>query len=413
MEGSRLRDPLLAEPGIDRLERLNMSTKQTDWRRARGRAPHLRAREWVEVRGKEEILATLDKHGRLEELPFMPQMFQFCGRRFRVFKRAHKTCDTVNDYTGRRMEDAVHLEGVRCDGEAYGGCEAGCLIFWKEAWLKRVSDPKSPSSTDLARIDVEENSSAVRCTELDVIAGTRKPSEPGKSGRAFVCQATQVPAATEPLAWWEWRQYLEDLTSRNVSLDRMARGFLYMFFQHRVLTFKYRLVPLLRWLYDRVQSLRGGVPYPRRRGEIPKGKPTPTLKLDLQPGEWVRVKSYQEILATCDESDRNRGMKFDAEMVPYCGRTFRVLKRATKILNEKTGELQELTNPCIILDGVVCQSRYSECRLFCPRSIYPYWREIWLERVSGPGPGPLNGNSRLGSSFQSRPSVPVNPVSKK
>ena len=33
----------------------------------------LRAGDWVEVRSKEEILATLDENGRLQELPFMPQ----------------------------------------------------------------------------------------------------------------------------------------------------------------------------------------------------------------------------------------------------------------------------------------------------------------------------------------------------
>jgi len=41
----------------------------------------------------------------------------------------------------------------------------------------------------------------------------------------------------------------------------------------------------------------------------------------------------------------------------------------------------EMKNPCIILDNVVCQARYSSCRMFCPKSMYPYWREIWLERV--------------------------------
>ena len=68
-------------------------------------------------------------------------------------------------------------------------------------------------------------------------------------------------------------------------------------------------------------------------------------------------------------------------MVPYCGQTYRVLKRVTQIIDEKTGKMQEMKNPCIILDSVVCQARYSGCRMFCPRSIYPYWREIWLERV--------------------------------
>ena len=135
------------------------------------------------------------------------------------------------------------------------------------------------------------------------------------------------------------------------------------------------------WCYDAFQGLLGGVPYPRRVGKIPIGGQTPTDRLDLRPGEWVRVKSYKAILATCDGAPRNRGLVFDAEMVPYCGRTYRVLKSVTKILNEKTGQMQAMKSPCIILDGVVCQARYSECRLFCPRSIYPYWREIWLERV--------------------------------
>jgi hypothetical protein len=40
-----------------------------------------KAGEWVEVRSREEILATLGKNGCLENLPFMPEMFAFCGQR--------------------------------------------------------------------------------------------------------------------------------------------------------------------------------------------------------------------------------------------------------------------------------------------------------------------------------------------
>jgi hypothetical protein len=75
-------------------------------------------------------------------------------------------------------------------------------------------------------------------------------------------------------------------------------------------------------------------------------------------------------------------MYWDAEMVPYCGGTYRVLKRVTTILDERTGKMQEMKNPCIMLDSVICEGRYSNCRMFCPRAIYSYWREIWLERVS-------------------------------
>jgi hypothetical protein len=54
-----------------------------------------RSGDWVEIRTKEEILASLDKlRRRPEEMPFMPQMFQYCGPRFRAYRRA-QTCDTV------------------------------------------------------------------------------------------------------------------------------------------------------------------------------------------------------------------------------------------------------------------------------------------------------------------------------
>jgi hypothetical protein len=97
----------------------------------------LRPGEWIEVRGEAEILATLDDDGTLDGLPFMPEMLAHCGQRYRVYKRADKTCDTVN-WTGlRRMENTVHVTMLRCDGSAHGGCQAGCLMFWKEAWLRR------------------------------------------------------------------------------------------------------------------------------------------------------------------------------------------------------------------------------------------------------------------------------------
>ena len=141
------------------------------------------------------------------------------------------------------------------------------------------------------------------------------------------------------------------------------------------------LGPLLRWIYDRFQQLTNGVPYPRKIGVLPVGVQTPSAKLDLQAGEYVRIKGYNEILATLDSENKNRGLFFDAEMVPYCGRIYKVLRRVNRIINERTGRMIEFKNACIMLENVFCQSRYSECRLFCPRSIPSYWREIWLERV--------------------------------
>lgn len=349
------------------------------------KARRLRAGEIVEVASKEEILRTLDKDGRLDGLPFMPEMFAFCGQRMRVFRRAHKTCDTTTglatSHQSRYMMGAVHLEGARCDGRAHGQCEAACLVFWKEAWLKRVPDANGPVKA--AAQDATSGNSvheATGCAEADVVAGTRRSRGEGTDGPIYVCQATEICAATQPLGRWGIRQYVEDYTSGNVGLAELARGLTHRAYQNLV-NLGIGLGAPLRWFYDFLQGLWGGTPYPHRNGRIPVGETTPTTKLDLRPGEIVRVKSYAEILATCDRSNRNRGMRFDAEMVPYCGGTYQVLKRVTRIIDEMTGRMETIYNACIILQGVVCQARYSKCRLFCPRSIYPYWREIWLERV--------------------------------
>ena len=97
----------------------------------------------VEVRSAQEITATLDADGKLDGVPFMPEMAIHCGRAFRIFRRADITC--VEGHGLRRMNSTVFLEDVRCDGSAHDGCQRSCLIFWKEAWLKPVEIADAPS----------------------------------------------------------------------------------------------------------------------------------------------------------------------------------------------------------------------------------------------------------------------------
>jgi hypothetical protein len=335
------------------------------------------AGNWVEVRSKDEILRTLDQDGRLEGLPFMPQMFRYCGQRFQVFKRAHKTCDTVSGhYVGRRLSSAIHLD-LRCNGQAYGGCQAACLIFWKEVWLKRVDgaeDAKMPAIANrLAK------TSDIGCTEADVWRAT-KHGLPGD--QTYSCQATELLHFTEPLKWWDARQYIETYRSGNESLGQMLRGFAYLVYSYATLSNWRRLGRPGRWLYDRLQMVWGGNPFPRREGHIPVGALTPRCDLCLKPGDLVRVKPLNEILATLDAAGSNRGLNFDAELVPYCGKTYRVKTRVEKFVDERTGKMRHLRTPAVMLEGAYCKSRYCGQRLFCPRSIHSWWREIWLERIS-------------------------------
>jgi hypothetical protein len=341
----------------------------------------LRTGDWVEVRSKDEILRTLDSNGRLDGMPFMPEMLAFCGKRFQVYKRAHKTCDTVFPVRGRRVDQAVHLD-TRCDGSAHGGCQATCMIFWKEAWLKPINhdSPKGAVVGAEARsVNMDAPVPASGCTESDIWAGSRVAGE-GEAEPTYICQATQLPYATAHLSWWDIRQYAEDYWSGNVTLWTMICGGVYLLYCS-ISRAGIGLGPAMRWFYDKFYPLWGGTPFPRKSGNIPSGQITPLETLNLQSGELVRVKSHNEILQTLDTNGKNRGLYFDAEEVPYCGGTYRVLKLVTKIINEQTGKMQEMKIPSVILDSVVCQARYSSCRLFCPRSIYPLWREIWLERV--------------------------------
>jgi hypothetical protein len=344
----------------------------------------LKAGDWVRIRGVDEILATLDERGRLDEMPFMPQMLQYCGQTLRVRKRAHKMCDTAYSTGARSMGGAVFLQDLRCDGLTYGGCEMACTLVWKEAWLQRAELPRDevpavqgePPGLGAAA-DLE------RAHDLLRAHTRRSPDDHGTAEAVYVCQGTQMIYATKPLGRWSPEQYIEDYRSGNASLSQILAGLLYAVYT-TLADSGLGFGSAMRWAYDAFQSLRGGTPYPARPGRLPKNSRTPSGNLNLQVGELVRVRDHQAILGTVDERLVNRGMGFHPEMVPYCGKTFRVEKRVRKLINERTGKLVELKNPCLVLTGADCIGRYTK-PLNCPRASNPYWREVWLERVE-PGP---------------------------
>ena len=337
----------------------------------------LRVGDLVEVRSEREILATLDEQGAIDGMPFMPEMLAFCGQRFRVDKRADKTCNTITVMESRRLYNTVHLEGLRCTGNAHGGCQAQCLLFWKESWLKRVESNQQSahrfSAPDESAPSVQQGD-LLRLNEL-----TQRQDTADGSEIHYRCQATDLLKASAPLPWWDFRQYVRDVWSGNIGALDLVKAALFHIFQKTLRITAYRAQ--IR-SYNCFQSWRGGTPYPYLSGALDK---TPRETLDLRPGELVHVKSYEEILTTLNKRNRNRGLFFGPEMVPYCGSQRRVRARVEHLIDERTGKMLTLPGECIILEGAICGSRYSERRLFCPRSLYPFWREIWLERVEETG----------------------------
>jgi len=318
----------------------------------------LKVGDVVEVRSEAEILATLDENGELESLPFMPEMLKYCGQRLTVDKVAHKLCDTLTRSGIRRMDNAVHLSGARCDGGGHGGCQAACLIYWKHAWLRKV-DPAEAARTPMP-------APAPELLPLLTIASRRPPAEDGSE--RYRCQATELlRAAPQVLPVKNLGQYVEDVRTGNVGVLWSLRAFLvgvYNRLQH--LSAK-RLPPRLR--------IKDGRHWGTLRGTAVK---TPTGQSDLHPGDLVRIKSRKEIEPTLNAELLNRGMGFDAEMGRFCGRTARVARRVDHIIDEHTGRMLQMRSPCIVLEGIVCEGAFNAS---CPRSITPYWREIWLEKV--------------------------------
>jgi len=342
---------------------------------------HLRCGDLVEVRSADEILATLDADGKLEGMPFMPEMLRFCGQRLRVERSAHKSCDTITgSHGGLRLERAVHLERSRCDGAAHGGCQAACLLFWKEAWLKRV-EPERPGAVWRAVSALGASTPATpapdRAPRLEDLPRLAiREAATGPEGPAYRCQATELLGASRRQAWWEPLQYLRDWLSGNVPLRTLVGGILLRMLYHVVVHGPGKRAK--RHVYDAVARVFGFAPWPFDVGPL-TGK-TPSRRTDLQPGERVQIKPHAEILETLN-GRVNRGIGFAPEMASYCGGTYRVRARVDQILDEKTGRMMRMKNDCIVLEDVVCSSDCSSDRLFCPRRIYSYWREIWLERV--------------------------------
>jgi len=288
--------------------------------------------EEAEVRTLAEIRATLDERGALDGIPFMPEMERFAGRRARVWRRADRLC-VEGAPTHRRLRDTVFLEDLRCDGSAHAGCQRACLLLWNEAWLRRPGDPPfSPPPTSAA------------------------PSAPAAEGSRYFCQSTALLDASTPMPVWHPAQYLRDLLTRNLTFAELTRS-------------------MAGSLRNKLKVLV------TRRSRAERPRKTPSESLGLGVGDWVEVKSLEEIEATLDARQTNRGLEFSPAMVAYCGRRFRVGRRLERIILESTGEMRDLKDT-VVLETVVCDG---VCARGCPRANVLYWREIWLRRVPGPG----------------------------
>src|SRR5271170_5621421 len=296
----------------------------------------------VEVKSPEQILQTLDSQGTVDLLPFMPEMAQFCGQHFKVFRRVVKTCSSGTRSTMRafRGDDVVILENLRCSGAAHDGCQKACMIFWREVWLQKVSDASTPQ---LPSPQGHEQ----------FLARLKTSTAPN----TYFCQASELSRAAPELSRRQrFSKCFDEIAAKNCTVIEMA---------HRISI----------WLFWRIRRMLLG---PFGRGT---NKATPVESLHLQTGDLVQVRPMPCISQTLNPKSFNRGLWFSPEMRLLCGTEQRVAQRIEKLIVDGTGEMRKLHNT-VYLEGSMCGCAYVAFG-GCSRCEFNYWREIWLEHSAG------------------------------
>jgi hypothetical protein len=297
----------------------------------------------VEIKAAEEILQTLDAAGTCDQMPFMPEMVEFCGKRFRVSRRVVKTCSYTGSGTNMRTfwtDDIVTLDGLRCSGVEHDGCPKGCMIFWREAWLRKVED------------------AAVRSVDLNRSGPLRARLQTKTDAKTYFCQASEILKATRPLSRWErLGKCFSEVRAGNCTLLGMT---------HRISI----------WLFWRIRRVLLGA-YARGHNQS-----TPMESLNLQPGELTEVRPMNDIRRSLNETGHNRGLSFSPDMGQQCGKKRRVERRLDKIIVDGTGEVRRMRNT-VCLEGSFCGCSHVAFG-GCSRNEFIYWREIWVRRCANP-----------------------------
>jgi hypothetical protein len=126
---------------MNRLGRIMGKPELPMARPAGGSTDYLKAGDWVRVRSRVEIDATLNHWRQLRGCTFMSEMDQYCGTTQQVLKRLERFVDE-RDLRVKTSTGIVLLDGVVCQGTAdFGRCDRCCVLFWREEWLEKIDQP--------------------------------------------------------------------------------------------------------------------------------------------------------------------------------------------------------------------------------------------------------------------------------
>ncbi len=109
-----------------------------------GRESVYRVGDWVRVKDREAVRATLDANDRHRGLWFTGGQWSFCGRTYQVEHIVRRMVD--DHYRMRSLSATTTLAGATCLGADGGqGCGLACALLFRDEWL----EPSTPAAADL------------------------------------------------------------------------------------------------------------------------------------------------------------------------------------------------------------------------------------------------------------------------
>ena len=301
----------------------------------------LRPGDLVEVKTPAEIVQTLDAEGTVDHLPFMREMVEYCGQRFRVSRRVVKACASGmkggSVLRGFRSDDVVLLDGLRCSGADHDGCQKSCTIFWREAWLRKVDESASPAAVSPA--DREKLRERLRTTAAPNL---------------YFCQASELLRATKSLTKWErYTKWVSEIRSGNCSVWEMAQrmGF---FWSGRFIARPSVLT-----------AIAGTRARRRKRSTCRLEKSCRSSRSKASSTHWMRQQvigdcGFLRTCACCAAS--NSAWREGSTSSSLTGQ-----ERCASFATRCSWKARTVDAPDIAFGG-------------CSRAEYVYWREIWLRR---------------------------------
>jgi hypothetical protein len=96
--------------------------------------------EDVKVLEKNAIIQSLDANKMLDGVLFMDNMWQFCGKTFKILKVVRNFFNYQNEKLYRCRSPVYILDGLRCDGKSLSFdriCDKSCHLLWHQSWIEK------------------------------------------------------------------------------------------------------------------------------------------------------------------------------------------------------------------------------------------------------------------------------------